>query len=290
MLREELARIVAPCGQALVAMPLRGSFAEIAAALRQCAVGQYVLAFSYGLSGLAATRGYGKTSRTPSASACCGSRNAFVVSSCSCALTSVEKSIARVYRLARRPPRRRSTNPSEDRPTVDLRFDRMRPRLSSGFTEDRGAVSVTTARGWKKKLGQGRWHTTAVSGPGSSCVRDLRDLPDGTRVAVARRHDRTRDPGPRRRARPQCGLRRADGGGRRARRVERSSRARPFDQQRRCDERLGRPLRSSRLLLAKRRRVVLERSRVCRGHLLSPQRGVVHGELTRAVCPPLWQA
>jgi SAM-dependent methyltransferase len=35
---EELARIVAPRGQALVAMPLRGSFAEIADLLRECAL------------------------------------------------------------------------------------------------------------------------------------------------------------------------------------------------------------------------------------------------------------
>jgi hypothetical protein len=41
-------------------------------------------------------RRYGRTSRTPSASACCGSRKAFVSSSCSCAPASVEKSIARV--------------------------------------------------------------------------------------------------------------------------------------------------------------------------------------------------
>ena len=38
MLLEELARIVAPRGQALVAMPLRGSFAEIADLLRECAL------------------------------------------------------------------------------------------------------------------------------------------------------------------------------------------------------------------------------------------------------------
>jgi len=37
-LLEELARIVAPRGQALVAMPLRGSFAEIADLLRECAL------------------------------------------------------------------------------------------------------------------------------------------------------------------------------------------------------------------------------------------------------------
>jgi SAM-dependent methyltransferase len=35
---EELARIVAPSGQALVAMPLRGSFLEIADLLRECAL------------------------------------------------------------------------------------------------------------------------------------------------------------------------------------------------------------------------------------------------------------
>jgi SAM-dependent methyltransferase len=35
---EELARIVAPSGQALVAMPLRGSFVEIADLLRECAL------------------------------------------------------------------------------------------------------------------------------------------------------------------------------------------------------------------------------------------------------------
>ena len=35
---EELARIVAPRGQALVAMPLRGSFLEIADLLRECAL------------------------------------------------------------------------------------------------------------------------------------------------------------------------------------------------------------------------------------------------------------
>lgn len=35
---EELARIVAPRGQALVAMPLRGSFAEMADLLRECAL------------------------------------------------------------------------------------------------------------------------------------------------------------------------------------------------------------------------------------------------------------
>jgi len=39
---------------------------------------------------------YGRTSRTPSASACCGSRKALVASSCSCAPASVEKSIASV--------------------------------------------------------------------------------------------------------------------------------------------------------------------------------------------------
>lgn len=38
MLLEELARIVAPRGQALVAMPLRGSFGEIADLLRECAL------------------------------------------------------------------------------------------------------------------------------------------------------------------------------------------------------------------------------------------------------------
>lgn len=38
MLLEELARIVAPRGQALVAMPLRGSFLEIADLLRECAL------------------------------------------------------------------------------------------------------------------------------------------------------------------------------------------------------------------------------------------------------------
>jgi len=38
MLLEELARIVAPRGQALVAMPLRGSFVEIADLLRECAL------------------------------------------------------------------------------------------------------------------------------------------------------------------------------------------------------------------------------------------------------------
>jgi len=38
MLLEELARIVAPRGQALVAMPLRGSFIEIADLLRECAL------------------------------------------------------------------------------------------------------------------------------------------------------------------------------------------------------------------------------------------------------------
>jgi len=37
-LLEELARIVAPRGQALVAMPLRGSFVEIADLLRECAL------------------------------------------------------------------------------------------------------------------------------------------------------------------------------------------------------------------------------------------------------------
>ncbi len=37
-LMEELARIVAPAGQALVAMPLRGSFVEIADLLRECAL------------------------------------------------------------------------------------------------------------------------------------------------------------------------------------------------------------------------------------------------------------
>ncbi len=37
-LLEELARIVAPSGQALVAMPLRGSFAEVADLLRECAL------------------------------------------------------------------------------------------------------------------------------------------------------------------------------------------------------------------------------------------------------------
>lgn len=37
---EELARIVAPRGQALVAMPLRGSFVEIADLLRECALKQ----------------------------------------------------------------------------------------------------------------------------------------------------------------------------------------------------------------------------------------------------------
>jgi SAM-dependent methyltransferase len=37
-LLEELARLVAPRGQALVAMPLRGSFAEIADLLRECAL------------------------------------------------------------------------------------------------------------------------------------------------------------------------------------------------------------------------------------------------------------
>jgi SAM-dependent methyltransferase len=37
-LLEELARIVAPHGQALVAMPLRGSFGEIADLLRECAL------------------------------------------------------------------------------------------------------------------------------------------------------------------------------------------------------------------------------------------------------------
>lgn len=37
-LMEELARIVAPRGQALVAMPLRGSFIEIADLLRECAL------------------------------------------------------------------------------------------------------------------------------------------------------------------------------------------------------------------------------------------------------------
>jgi SAM-dependent methyltransferase len=38
LLLEELARIVAPRGQALVAMPLRGSFVEIADLLRECAL------------------------------------------------------------------------------------------------------------------------------------------------------------------------------------------------------------------------------------------------------------
>jgi SAM-dependent methyltransferase len=38
LLLEELARIVAPRGQALVAMPLRGSFGEIADLLRECAL------------------------------------------------------------------------------------------------------------------------------------------------------------------------------------------------------------------------------------------------------------
>ncbi len=38
LLLEELARIVAPRGQALVAMPLRGSFLEIADLLRECAL------------------------------------------------------------------------------------------------------------------------------------------------------------------------------------------------------------------------------------------------------------
>jgi SAM-dependent methyltransferase len=38
LLLEELARIVAPRGQALVAMPLRGSFIEIADLLRECAL------------------------------------------------------------------------------------------------------------------------------------------------------------------------------------------------------------------------------------------------------------
>jgi SAM-dependent methyltransferase len=38
LLLEELARIVAPRGQALVAMPLRGSFSEIADLLRECAL------------------------------------------------------------------------------------------------------------------------------------------------------------------------------------------------------------------------------------------------------------
>jgi len=38
VLLEELARIVAPRGQALVAMPLRGSFGEIADLLRECAL------------------------------------------------------------------------------------------------------------------------------------------------------------------------------------------------------------------------------------------------------------
>jgi len=38
LMLEELARIVAPRGQALVAMPLRGSFAEIADLLRECAL------------------------------------------------------------------------------------------------------------------------------------------------------------------------------------------------------------------------------------------------------------
>jgi SAM-dependent methyltransferase len=38
ILLEELARIVAPRGQALVAMPLRGSFGEIADLLRECAL------------------------------------------------------------------------------------------------------------------------------------------------------------------------------------------------------------------------------------------------------------
>jgi SAM-dependent methyltransferase len=37
-LLEELARIVAPAGQALVAMPLRGSFVEVADLLRECAL------------------------------------------------------------------------------------------------------------------------------------------------------------------------------------------------------------------------------------------------------------
>ncbi|MBX3202364.1 MAG: class I SAM-dependent methyltransferase [Labilithrix sp.] len=38
LLLEELARIVAPRGQALIAMPLRGSFVEIADLLRECAL------------------------------------------------------------------------------------------------------------------------------------------------------------------------------------------------------------------------------------------------------------
>jgi SAM-dependent methyltransferase len=38
LLLEELARIVAPRGQALVAMPLRGSFVEVADLLRECAL------------------------------------------------------------------------------------------------------------------------------------------------------------------------------------------------------------------------------------------------------------
>jgi SAM-dependent methyltransferase len=38
LLLDELARIVAPGGQALVALPLRGSFAEIADLLRECAL------------------------------------------------------------------------------------------------------------------------------------------------------------------------------------------------------------------------------------------------------------
>ena len=38
LILEELARIVAPRGQALVAMPLRGSFGEIADLLRECAL------------------------------------------------------------------------------------------------------------------------------------------------------------------------------------------------------------------------------------------------------------
>jgi len=38
LLLDELARIVAPRGQALIAMPLRGSFAEIADLLRECAL------------------------------------------------------------------------------------------------------------------------------------------------------------------------------------------------------------------------------------------------------------